>query len=190
MTRPVLNVRGTSGSGKSTLIRGLLDRYPEREPFYIEGRKRPLYYVLSGAKDLPDIAVVGHYETACGGCDTITHLDTILETVRKLAQTYPVVFEGLLVSAEFKRTLALKDEHGLDLSVFHIEIPLEQCVESVNARRREKNPDAPDVNPKGTENKWKVTRRTCERLREARVRVFEGNRAACAQAVLEVLRYA
>ena len=190
MSKPVINVRGTSGSGKSTLIRGLLDRYPEREPFYIEGRKRPLYYVLSGAEGLPDIAVVGHYETACGGCDTIISQDTIFETVRELAQTYPVVFEGLLVSAEFKRTLALKEEHGLDLSVFHIDIPLEQCVESVNARRREKNPDAPDVNPKNTENKWKGTRRTCERLREAGVRVFEGNRAACHQAVLEVLRYA
>lgn len=185
---PIINVRGTSGSGKSTLVREVIGRYRQSAAFYKEGRKRPLYSVFwDHPKGYPALAVVGHYETACGGCDTITSQDEIYEIVRELSDMgYIVLFEGLLISAEFNRAKALSDD-GYNLLVVHIEIPLEECVESVNSRRREKKPDAPGVNPKNTESKWKGTRRTCERLREAHVDVVSGDREYCLKGVDNVL---
>lgn len=177
----IINVRGTSGSGKSTLIRAIMDLYPTREVVRIEGRKQPLYYICRRENRYP-LAVLGHYETDCGGCDTINGLDLIYELVEKLSAQNDVLFEGLLISAEFQRTeRVMKAQEGV---VLHIDIPLQECLDSVNGRRAAKaarlgKPDPGSVNPVNTESKWKGTRRTVERLREAGVNCFSGSREDC-----------
>lgn len=182
---PVINVRGTSGSGKSTLIRRLIEMYPEKLPVHVPGRKQPIMYKLTGSDVLEDVAVIGHYETACGGCDTITSQDRVFEIVRAQMKETAVIFEGLLISAEFNRTKALDDD--CDLYVVQLDTPLQTCLDSVNMRRKEKKPDAEEVNPKNTESKWKGTRKTCERLEEAGVAVFTGDRDACLKHVEGIL---
>lgn len=161
----IINIRGTSGSGKSHLARRIMDLYPSRTKVRVEGRRQPIGYICH-REDGKDLAVLGHYETACGGCDTISKMEEIFELVRTshLADM-DVLFEGLLISADVNRTAALHEE-GLPLRVVALDLPLEVCLESVNSRRMERlGPEKfTPVNPKNTESKHKGVRRSCERL--------------------------
>lgn len=177
MRKPrVLNIRGTSGSGKSTLARELMKGYRRMKPVTVEGRKQPLYYLLSEHPERPfPLVVLGHYNTACGGCDTITDQDRIYQLAQQhLDNGCDVLMEGLLISAEFNRAESLNRTRGC-LFVLQIDIPLEQCIASVEARRRERGDERP-LNPKNTTSKYKGVKKTCERLAAAGVPVVTGPR--------------
>lgn len=185
----IINIRGTSGSGKSTLMRAIMALYDKREAVHAPDRKQPLYYVCTKEGHKP-LTVLGHYETDCGGCDTISGLDLIFELAARQAQEGDVLFEGLLVSAEVARTIKLFKEH--EGAVVHIDIPLQQCLDSVNGRRfakaeRNGKPQPSPVNPVNTESKWKGTRRSVERLREAGIYCFQGDRDGCQTTVRHFL---
>ena len=132
----IINVRGTSGSGKTTLVRKVMDLYPGKFKIYTKDRKRPLGYLLTrpGGRSL---FLVGHYETDCGGCDTITSINKVYEVVEEAAAAgHDVLYEGLLISAEYNRTAMMdglyKDEGHL---VIALDTTLEESLASVNARR-------------------------------------------------------
>lgn len=165
----IINIKGTSGSGKSTIVREIVKCYTgTKVAKFIDGRRQPIGYIHNREGDGPALEVIGHYETPCGGCDTINKLDEVFERVRAAhAEGRDVLFEGLLISADFNRTHALHED-GLPLLVVGLDsVPLDVCIESVNERRRAKRgPDAPPVNPKNTESKWKGTKKTMEKLRE------------------------
>lgn len=183
----VVNIRGTSGSGKSTIVRAVMALYSTRSAVRVKERKRPIMYLCSRI-DAPTLAVIGHYETDCGGTDTINGMDAIYGLVRQAsAAGYNVLFEGLLSSAEKNRAIKLHQD-GLDLSVLHIDIPLEECITSVEHRRLAayrrkvnagKDVDVPaPLNPKNTKSKWQGTRTTMQRLAEAGIKTFTGDRAS------------
>lgn len=175
MSQKVINIRGTSGSGKSTLVRRVVELYPEKEPVFVPNRRQPLFYKLRG-EGLEPMSLLGHYETACGGCDTIPSMDNIYELVReRLAEGDSVLYEGLLISAEVNRAVALHQD-GFDITVVHLTTPVEKCIESVNERRWTKNPEKPPVNPKNTESKYKQTKTVCARLAENGIKVVEADR--------------
>ena len=176
----IVQVRGTSGTGKTTLIRQVMALYHGPTIRYKrKGRKQPLGYCLHPGKDQPGrrpLGIVGHYETACGGCDTIKTLDEVFELVRQCyANGWDVLFEGLLLSAGFNRTAALYDD-GFPLIVIGMDVPIEVCLESVNQRRWAKDPKKPPVNPKNTEAKLKGTRKTMSKLAEYGVDARWANR--------------
>lgn len=186
MKQRVINIRGTSGSGKSTLVRRIVDMYQEKNPVHVEGRKQPLFYELRG-EGLAPLSLIGHYETACGGCDTIPSMDRIYGLVReRLGAGDSVLFEGLLISAEVNRAAALHDD-GFDMTVVALETPLEKCVDSVNERRWAKNPDKPGVNPKNTEAKFKQTIATCKKLEDRGVKVVRADRDGAFEAIKGLL---
>lgn len=168
----IFNIRGTSGSGKTTLIRKLTEEYPTRTVFRREGRKQPIGYVYhrEGGRSL---AIVGHYETACGGCDTIASMDDIFDLVRQSAAAgHDVVFEGLLISADVNRTVAVHEwakERDIEMRVIALDTPLDLCIESINLRRRAKDPTKPDVATKNTESKFKGVAQSMKRLEAAGV---------------------
>lgn len=173
----IINIRGTSGSGKSTLMRRVMDLYAEREP---QGRpltrtgkvaKQPLGYLLHRDEALvgPSLYVPGHYETACGGCDTINGLDTIFELVRDAhAEGHDVLFEGLIVCSDVNRTVELAKI--APLHVVMLDTPIEVCIESINERRRAAGNETP-VNPKNTIAKHKTNLAAFKRFEEQRVSV-------------------
>jgi thymidylate kinase len=164
----IVNIRGTSGSGKTTLMRRLMGLYPIRSKYFVEGRRQPLGYMLYKEGFRP-LAVIGHYETACGGCDTITNMDEIFKLVRTCdTSASDVLYEGLLISADIQRTLALHQE-GRRMLVVALDTPLDVCIASINERRRTKTPDKPDVATKNTESKFKGVRSSMKRLEEAGV---------------------
>lgn len=182
----VINIRGTSGSGKSTLVRKLVELYQTKEPVHIADRKQPLFYILRG-EGLPPLSLLGHYETACGGCDTIPSMDRIYELVRqRLADGDSVLYEGLLISAEVNRAVQLHTD-GFDLTVVELQTPLDLCVESVNQRRWAKTPDKPGVNPKNTTAKFKQTQATCKKLEAQGVKVIRTDRDGAFEAIKGLL---
>jgi thymidylate kinase len=157
----IINVRGTSGSGKSHLVRHIMGLYPEKEAVRLPGRKQPWYYICRNGQGTPELAVIGHYETACGGCDTVPSLDKVYELVQEHAAAgRHVMFEGLLLTNEVTRTKALPD-----CRVIFLDISVEECLRSVNARRRARG-EMTDVNPANTTSKWHQARRAEERFRE------------------------
>ena len=170
----ILNVRGTSGSGKSTLIRAVMALYSQKLNIKIEGRKQPIGYVLNygaGTRVQP-LALVGHYETDCGGCDTIANMDEIYDNVRKAHTAgMDVLYEGLLISADANRVIALHTD-GLPVRVIALNTPLDVCLDSVNHRRRNNamvkgREYKGDVNPKNTASKFAGVKSSMKRIEAA-----------------------
>ena len=212
----IINIRGTSGSGKSTLVRSIRALYKGPTiSFKEEGRKQPIGYMhhrsataLSWAADDPlpgpPLGLVGHYETDCGGCDTIPKMERIFElALRAHEKGMDVLFEGLLISADVNRTVDLMKSVGAPdtLHVIALDVPIEECLDSVNARRRgkwerQKEAKGPewvkawtpplDVNPKNTISKHKGVKQSCERLRAAGVPVHVLGRVAAYNKVKEL----
>lgn len=189
----IITIKGASGSGKSTLVRKVMELYSEHVPQYVEGRKRPIAYICSKPDHKP-LMVLGHYETDCGGCDTIKLADETFALVRKAHEDgFDVLFEGLLLSADANRTTALHKD-GLPLHCIGVDIDIQDCLKSIDARRlnaynqklekavaenneraargrklNELPPPPEPVNPYHTTNKWKQLKRIMERLQLAGV---------------------
>jgi len=174
----IITIRGTSGSGKSHIVRELMKRLDPLTPNRREGRKQPLSYTGHNPLTGKPVTIIGHYETACGGCDTITQQQDIFDLVHEAATAgHDVIFEGLLLSIEVERTTKLVREHGHELVVLGIDIPLQLCLDSVNARRRQKDPTKPPVNPKNTEAKWRQCKSSWVRLKQRGIECRIGDRA-------------
>lgn len=185
MRQPVIiNVRGTSGAGKTTLINTIMSYYPIKTPHHVAGRKQPLYYILEGREGHPALALLGHYESPCGGCDTIGKwIPDIAEPriidgeepnsyhltfglVRKLfARGMDVVFEGLLLSGDVRHTRTLHED-GLAPKVVCINIPIETCIDSVIARRLAAG-NHKEFNDKNTREKHKLLNTCIKKLTDA-----------------------
>ena len=213
----IVNIRGTSGSGKSTLVRKLLD-LPHQgqthwQPVWSMGlqkpvdpetgkeksRKRPWGYhcLFEVAGGYQPVIVLGHYETACGGCDSISGLDLIYGLARHAHQGGAhVLFEGLIVNSDFKRAAALATD-GLPHHIMFLNTPIEECIRSVNTRRqsspraeklRQAGQDIGDVNPANTVAKYELNQKMAPRLQEAGASVGWYSRDEAWPKLLELLR--
>jgi hypothetical protein len=127
-----------------------------------------------------DLAVVGHYETDCGGADTIPDYAKLIYWVKAGADAgMDVLFEGLLFSGDVVHTIRLNEwckEQGHELRVVAMQMDLQLCVDSINLRRNAKaqrlgRPPKPPVNPKNTIAKHKGLTLACSRLEQANVTV-------------------
>lgn len=158
----IINLRGTSGSGKSTLARRVMTAYEgARVRIMRKGRKQPIGYILPrGLEQKPGkpLIVIGHYESPCGGCDTLKTYDDVFQAVRGAHENgYDVLFEGLLLTTETARLIELAGQYPM--LIIGLDVPVDLCLESVNMRRRAKKPDAEPVNPKGTQSKHRTNSR-------------------------------
>ena len=178
-------------------MRNIMEYYRRKEPVFINGRKQPLYYKLwmfpRGHRTLrddrpPDLIIIGHYEAACGGCDTITNLDLAFQLVFEAAgMAEHVAFEGLLLSGDVKRCVELHETFGQDFEVIALNTPLDVCISSVNSRRWAKDPTKDGVKPKNTESKYKCVLASIPKLQEAGVNVKHLSREAAEERLAEIL---
>ena len=181
----ILSIRGTSGAGKSTIVREIMRAFPGTfNRIMVEKRKRPIALLAnSGVRSL---FLVGHYDIPCGGADTISGTDRIYQMVREASEAgHDVIFEGRIIGVEVTRTVELAKAHRV--VALHIDIPLQECIDSINIRRRAKNPDAEDVNPKNTTGIYKSIPRVMKRLEAGGVEVFRGDRAEVTAKIKELL---
>lgn len=143
-----LNLRGTSGAGKSFIVKKLMSLYPHIEPQFATGRRQPLTYLCARA-GLKPLRVIGHYEIACGGADTISAmltcedgnvrrgLDLVYYLVNSaLDRGEHVVWEGLVVASDWRRCVDIADRHTL--LVIGLSTPIDVCNAAVEDRRRAK----------------------------------------------------
>lgn len=170
----IIQIRGTSGSGKTYVMREVMrfiapsDRWSK---VHVAGRKQPLYYrwPLEVADGYPTVSVLGHYETACGGCDNIGSAKAVTELLTSLeeATTSPqhILCEGLLLSEDTKWTVTLSKEL---LRVLFLNTDLETCLQQVRNRRVEAGNEKP-LNPENTANRVAVIERARLKLIEAGV---------------------
>lgn len=176
----IIHVRGTSGSGKSHLARRVMALYPSHQDVRIMDRKRPFATQHFGP-GLNLLHVPGHYETDCGGADTIaTYDDYFNDVAAQYQHGNNVLFEGLLATPEYNRTIKLHELAGKDLHVVFLTTPLEECVASVNARRQAKaalkGRTADPLNPKNTISKQKGAESTRKKLFAAGVQTYQLDR--------------
>ena len=183
----IINIRGTSGSGKSTVIRRLMEMAVVR-PTHVDGRKQPLWYDLMHPDHDEPVTVLGHYESDCGGCDTITDgLDTIYELVEEAADAgNHVLYEGLLVQSDVKRCIALAETYGV--IVIGLNTNFETCLEGIRARRLGRGNHKP-MNIANTVNKMRPLPRQRERLSEAGVDWRDLNREEAFDTCLTAFRW-
>ncbi|GAG17629.1 unnamed protein product, partial [marine sediment metagenome] len=160
----IINIRGTSGSGKSTLARKIMEQYiGGRARITRPDRKQPFGYILcrgpeNGFGD--PFVVIGHYESPCGGCDTIKTYDEVFKAIRDAHNAgYDVMFEGLLLSTDKNHMAKLAQEYKNGHLIIGLDVPVEECLRCVNERRQAKKPDAEPVNPKGTISKHGTNQR-------------------------------
>jgi hypothetical protein len=155
----IIQVRGTSGSGKSTVMRRVMERLGNWKPHYTEWRKKPLWYNLV-EEGGPKVVVLGHYETLCGGCDTIGSARQVYEVIQLLPQETVVLCEGLLLSEDVKWSSQLKG-----LRIVYLTTPLEDCLKNIEKRRKLVGNHKP-VNPANTTNRVRIIDKSRFRLRE------------------------
>lgn len=155
------NLRGTNGSGKTRVARALLEESKAKPILYL-GKKVRAY---QGSLDDNTIIILGSYETACGGCDTIDSVAEVAEllhhsmtgwgkvpghyTRKPYEDTEPdkscvVFFEGLMISHMLGTVGAMQAKLGKDRNILaFLDTPLEKCIEHVMTRRMLRKDDRP-----------------------------------------------
>lgn len=177
----ITNIRGTHGSGKSTIVRRLLDQLPEVMVYRRPDRKRPLAYIAVPEK----LVILGHYETPCGGCDSIPKTDEVFELIQQYhTQKYDVLFEGILAQHATPRLLQLA-KSAVPVTAIILTTPLITCLEAVRQRREERGVTAPlKTDTRGRTNiekEYHSVRNAIPRLKAAGIRVLELDRDAAFQ---------
>jgi hypothetical protein len=141
-------------------VMNLLGGFPAvLRPIYIPGRKKPFYYTDGR------VSVLGHYESPCGGCDTIHGYETLISLARIQAEQGPVLMEGLLLSEDVKNSLTLPREA---LRVLFLDTQVSTCLERIKARRAVRGNDK-ELNPANTTNRVGTISRARARLEAAGV---------------------
>lgn len=135
----VINIRGTNGSGKSHLVRQWMRKvgyepYPRRQNLFGgDALCGPIeYYRLRDGG-----IVLGSYETACGGCDTMGTFAQIERAIRDRLKSKPpyLIFEGIVVSTVFGTWFKFSQSIG-GMTWAFLDTPLTVCIERVYGRNR------------------------------------------------------
>lgn len=177
----MINLRGTSGSGKTTAVNKLLSMSQKQEDIFIEGRKQPIA-TLFGLDDLY-FAVLGHYNTPCGGCDTINKLDQVFELYDELKDKVDFVLaEGKILGEDTKRTLVRNDE----VVILQLTTAIPDCYEGVYNRRiaRGQPEDKARQKPKKLEKDAGGIASACRRLAAQGVEVIQVSRENIVETII------
>lgn len=187
----IIKICGTSGSGKTWVMRQVMEQLGPWLPQYVAGRKKPLWSLSPSH----NIAVMGHYESACGGCDNIGSAPEVYKAIRQVLESSQsrhasvprILSEGLLWSEDVKWTRELLNLAEVR-SVF-LTTPLDRCLHQIQERRALVGNEKP-LNPENTSNRVSVIERA--RLKSEGVGILS-RRASAKQAVgiiLDWLGYA
>jgi hypothetical protein len=159
----IVSLRGTSGSGKSFVSFSFLKKFPNTK--ILDDNGKVLGYKIEAGLDKP-LFIVGKYETACGGCDSIHTQQEAADRAILYSKTGHVLMEGLLASAAGPNGAVTKTIHDTGEAVFAIlNTPLATCLERVQMRRDARGDERP-LNPKNTKDKWQQTMQTARAMSE------------------------
>lgn len=154
----LVQIRGASGSGKTHLARAVMAAAGPAQKWRIEGRRQPIALTFPAV----NLCVVGHYDVTCGGADTIKSKDKCYEVAEAaLDRGFNVLLEGIFLAVELHRTVDLA-RRGIDRHDVFIDIPMADCITSVQARRIADGKEAKEL--KQMEPFYRRIMRTRDRL--------------------------
>lgn len=162
----IVNIRGTSGSGKSTIARTFLDHLPH-EPLPDSTGKVKGYKVDATAAGLAQpLFIVGRYESACGGGDTLRNEEEAAHLCATAQEQGHVLLERMLTSGSGPKGLFASTFLGTGKITYAVlDTPLDVCLERVMARRTERGDERP-FNSENTKNKHVQTHRAAQKLKD------------------------
>lgn len=188
----IVNLRGTSGAGKTTIVKAVMERYADKDPQFQEGRRQPYGYWFTAEGHRP-LWVVGHYETATGGCDTIgpykdgvsgNAIQRCYDIIHMaLEHECDVIYEGLVVESDVKRCIDLHHKKPGELLVILLSTPIEECIKGVEARRAARGADA-EFNHGHLRKKDHEVRKQVTKFKDAGVDIRVLDREAALKATL------
>jgi hypothetical protein len=183
----IINVSGTHGSGKSTLVGMIKDLFEVADPIqYSPPKKKPYGYLCRGGEHgLQETYILGSYETPTGGCDTISKVEDMYETIRINAFDRHVLFEGILAQHSTSRYLEVAKQFKTVSIV--LATPVDVAIASVMERRAERGNDK-EFNPSNVHKEWKAVESRRKRLVEAGLEVHLLDREPAFAKVLELLQ--
>jgi len=143
MHNMIINIRGGSGSGKTTVARAFLD-FPYEQMWgkkVINDKQEIKGYLINCSEvgiHLP-LMLIGSYETACGGTDSINTQEEIGDRIEASYRAgYHVMAEGLLMSKSGPKghiSPRMRDLGNGSTWFAFLDTPVELCVERVLQRR-------------------------------------------------------
>lgn len=207
----IINIRGGSGSGKSTVMREIMKHYSLVSAHYVEGRKQPLWYdLVLPDEDKPSLRILGHYESPCGGCDTISKNPTdpnekAMAFIHRLVREADdaglnVLYEGVILTTILGELPQMHSE-GRAIVVINLTSDLETCLVGISARRAVKENGGvfrssqvaeiraglSETTVKNNIGKLKSAMKTATQLRNIGVTVFDCDREQAVTTIEEVL---
>ena len=151
----VINIRGTSGSGKTYVVKKILNAGNWKT--WMDGNKILGYYNVE-----KKWAIIGPYDSACGGCDRIHTQQETEERIKQwLNWEFNVIFEGVVISTIFERwynfSISIKDK--ANMLFCYLDTPIETCIKEVEDRRERSGKDR-KFNTENTTNRVDSINRT------------------------------
>lgn len=134
----VVKMGGCNGSGKTTVAKEVMKLTDAKPKTWKGTRKSPNYY--EGVYEGFPVLVLGSYETACGGMDTIGDKFERIAFVEWAAKANRIVFfEGLMTGKTYGALGTISESHvagkrGTWLYAF-LDTPFEVCGDRVRNRR-------------------------------------------------------
>lgn len=197
--RNVVLLKGTSGSGKTYIAEQIIAALEAKAVvtnWFGLGPKGKLGGTVYQNEQGLRTAVLGRYESACGGCDSMSWkgaADDIEAKIKELvADGYDVFFEGLIVATwGVDRMIRVGNLLNTDFYVVHLTTPLETCISSVEARRAARaeaeGKELKPLDPANTASKHRSLQSTTRMQRDRGVRVEELGRAEALARVRSLL---
>lgn len=163
----VIKLGGVNGSGKTSVARSVMDEMDNLQEcgVLLPSDKRTKVYL--GRVDGYPVVVLGKYDTACGGMDTIGDKHDrqwLIETYAKKNSDNIILAEGLITGKTYGALGRLSEAHvdakvGRWLYAF-MDTPFDVAVERVLARRQA----AGNAAPFDPERTMRPTYESCTRL--------------------------
>lgn len=128
----VISIRGTNGAGKTWVARQVMQR---ADPDFVKKATLANGVLVNVYRNF---VILGSYDRACGGCDTIKTPQQVWDAVVECAQHSNVLYEGVIVGNVFEPTILLNERLkmiGARLVPVCLNTPFEECVANVNRRR-------------------------------------------------------
>lgn len=150
----VIKLGGVNGSGKTTVARAVMERLDNIQMQRVLLPSNKWTTVYFGRYEGTLVTILGKYDTACGGMDTISDKDDrlwLLSVYCKPKYDGLIFYEGLITGKTYGAMGELSEKHvksgkGAWLYAF-MDTPYDVCVERVLHRRQaagNNNPFDPD----------------------------------------------
>ena len=132
MTHKVISIRGSNGAGKTWVARQVMQA---TDGEFVKKAKLSNGVLVNVYKRY---VIIGSYDRACGGCDTISKPQLVWDAIVECAAHSNVIYEGVIVGNVYEPTMILDarlKELGATLVPICLNTPFDQCVSNVDKRR-------------------------------------------------------